>query len=181
MATHIDRHGGAIEHAPSPAVREFLQALQATVDDASASVGDLVELLYSADNPLLDPPGPAPGRGVVTRRALADPSYLVMLDLLDRKRVQRGALDRAAARAAASVSVSEAASRLGVSTSAVRQAIARGTLAAVKQGGTWWLTPEAVATYRVSRTGPAPAAPRQAGPPPVERQRPSSSVDWRAW
>jgi excisionase family DNA binding protein len=43
-----------------------------------------------------------------------------------------------------SLSVSEAADRLGVSPLAVRQHIASGRLAAIKRGRDWWLDPQAV-------------------------------------
>ncbi|KYF76558.1 hypothetical protein BE17_10810 [Sorangium cellulosum] len=54
------------------------------------------------------------------------------------------------------ITVPEAARRLGVGDSAIRQAIKVGRLRAQKDGGTWYVDPDAVAAYRVSNRGPRP-------------------------
>ncbi|MBS2025329.1 MAG: hypothetical protein JST92_23250, partial [Deltaproteobacteria bacterium] len=55
----------------------------------------LFALVYGEDNPILAP-RPEAGRGFLTRESLADPLYVVLQDLLFRKRVAWAArLDRA--------------------------------------------------------------------------------------
>lgn len=153
MPTYKLISGDVLEYDASPELADFLARAQVAAADPTVSVADMVELLYGEGNPLLVR-GVIPGRGFVTPEVLANPAYRIMLDLLDQKRIQAGSLDLAASEAAHTVSVSEAAKRLGISTGAVRQAIAAGRLPAVKRGGQYWLQPEAVASYRVSRKGP---------------------------
>lgn len=117
----------------------------------------MIELIYGRENPILDQTI-FEDRGAVTKKVFADPAYHVLLDLLDTKRVQTGALDLAKAAARFTMTVSEAAERLGLSTSAVRQAIAAKKIPAMKRGPVYFLDPHGVDTYgRFSlRRGPAP-------------------------
>jgi non-specific serine/threonine protein kinase len=66
----------------------------------------------------------------------------------------RGESDVRAARASATLSTREAAAALGVSEQAVRQAIARGALAAARRGRAWCIRQDELARYAQRRQGP---------------------------
>jgi excisionase family DNA binding protein len=138
---------------PPPAVAAFLDRAKAAAADPTVSVNDFIALVYGLENPLLDQTI-LPGRAMVTRTAFEDPVYLILMDLLDRKRVQLGQLDLEAVRAAHSLTAAQAAEQLGISAAAVRAAIASRRLAAVLLDGQYRLRPEAVAAYKVSNRGP---------------------------
>lgn len=159
MPTYALLSGEAVDYDATPELAAFLERAEAYVQDPDVSVSDMVELLYGEENPLLVK-GVIAGRGFVTAEVLAHPAYRVMVDMLDRKRIQLGKLHPAAVEAAHSLTVVDAAKRLGISTGAVRQAITGGRLAAIKRNGQYWLRPEALASYRVSRKGPAASAVR---------------------
>lgn len=143
---------------PGPELEAFLARVRAAAEDPKVSEDGLIELIYGSENPLLDHTI-FEGRGAVTLEVFENPVYHVMLDLLDQKRVQAGSLDLDRAAQRYTLTVSEAAEQLGISTSAVRQAIASKRLAAWKPGGEYLLDPHSVATYRdhVKRRGPRPA------------------------
>lgn len=151
--------GDVIEYeAPAKEVDDYLAQIKVAANNPDISPGELVDLMYSEDNPLLKT-GIIPGRGVVTREVSNHPVYHVMLDLLEQKRIQAGVLDREAAESQYTMTVSEAADRLGVSKSAVRQAIQKNKLAGRKVGRRWKLYPESVDAYEVSNRGPNPKRP----------------------
>lgn len=155
---HTTIAGEVIEYPkPSGELARFLARVVDATNDPRKSEAQLVELIYGRENPLLDQTI-FPARGAVTKATFANPVYHVMLDLLDQKRVQTGALDPAAAAGQFSVTVTEAAAQLEVSDSAVRQAIKAGHLAAVKRGSQHLIDPASIATYRdrVRRRGPQP-------------------------
>lgn len=142
--------------APPPPVAAFIRRAQSAAKDRSVSVDHLIELIYGRENPVLDQTI-FPTRGAVTKAVLADPLYHLMLDLLDRKRVQAGTLDPEKAAARYTVTVPEAARTLGVHESAVRQAIAAHRLSSWKRGARHFLDPNEVANYRPAPHGPPPA------------------------
>lgn len=153
--------GEVIEY-PTPAknVTAYLSIVTEAAHDPRVSEGELVEMVYSKDNPILDPTI-FKGRGAVTKAVLANPVYHVMQDLLFAKRIQMGTLageDRVAARA--SLTVAETAAELGISPGAVRQAIGAGNLEASKEGGRYAVVAESVSSYRarVKRRGPKAGA-----------------------
>lgn len=145
--------GEMIDYDATPAEAAFLARVRAAAEDPGVAEGQLVELVYGLDNPVLEA-GIFPGRGAVTKAVFARPIYHVLLDLIDVKRIQHGTLDPAAAAARYTMTVTEAADRLGVHASAVRQAVQAKKIAAQKQGGTWLLDPASVDAYRVTK-GPA--------------------------
>lgn len=159
MPVHTATTGERIEYTASPPLADFFARARIAAADPTVGIAAMVELLYGEENPLLTR-GVLPGRGYVTREVLEDPAYRVMLDLLDQKRVQARTLDPGAAVEAHTVSVADAAKQLGISGSAVRQAIAAGRLPAVKISGQHWMQPAAIASYRVTRRGPPPAEAR---------------------
>jgi len=118
----------------------------------------MVELVYGADNPLLDPssssPIALPHRGTATAETWADPTWHVMLDLLEAKRV-------AVAETTPSLLLEEAGELLDLTPDAVRKAVLVETLDGEKRGNRWYVTPASVVTYRdrVLRRGRWPATP----------------------
>lgn len=147
--------GETIEYTVSPEVSTFLARLVTASNDPRVGEGELIELLYGKENPLLDQ-SVLPHHGVVTRAVFEDPVYHVMTDLLGRKRVQLGRLDLPKAHAEYTMTVAEAAKKLDVHQTSIRVAIRARKLDAIKQGGVLLLRPSSVESYRVSRRGPKP-------------------------
>ena len=157
METYKTIAGEVIEYEkPTPAVGAFLARVVAASNDPHVTEGALTELIYGKENPLLDQTI-FPGRGAVTRAVLGNPVYHVMLDLLDAKRVQAGTLSPSESFAHATT-VSEAARALEVSPGAVRQAIEKGHLVAVKRGAQYFVDSRSVASYRERHTRRGPTA-----------------------
>lgn len=161
MPTYKLLSGEALEYdQPPPAVDEYLSKVRVAANDPDVSTNELIDLIYSEDNPLLET-GIIPGRGVVTKDIQRHPVYQIMLDLLQQKRITEGELDGEAADSQHTVAVSEAAEELGISTGAVRQAIYNDRLAARKIENQWRIYPDAVGAYEVSNRGPSPSRPLQ--------------------
>jgi hypothetical protein len=133
--------------------RAFLGKVIRWAYEPDITVGDLYNLVYGVQNPLLD--ATEAGSALVTLRAGGDPAWALMGELIDRKRAAVGHLDVDAARARFTMPVSEAALRLEMSGSAVRQLIDRGRLVARKEGASYLLDPASVEAYRSIRRGPA--------------------------
>lgn len=166
MERYTTTAGEVIEYrTPDPKVRAFLARVVDAAHDPRVTEGELVELVYGKENPILDQTI-FPGRGAVTKAVLADPIYQVMQDLLFAKRLQMGVLAEEAPDAAPALTVEETAARLGISAAAVRHAIKAGNLDARKEDGAYSVDPESVATYRsrVKRRGPPP----ESAPPDLE-------------
>lgn len=133
-------------------MRAFLaKAIRWTYDE-TVTVGELYNLVYGIEDPLLSTD--AAGRPLVTRETHADPAWSLLMELIDRKRVAVGHLEPAPAAAHFDMSVSEAALALERSTSAIRQLIARGRLPARKEGDSYLLDRAAVLAFRGLRRGP---------------------------
>lgn len=170
MTTKMERYtttsGEVIEYpAPAADVARYLARVIDAANDPRVTENDLVELVYSKDNPIMNTTL-FPGRGAVTKEVFANPVYHVMHDLLFSKRllVEHGERTGAVVRG---LSVTEAAEQLGMSPSAVRQAVRRGDLEATKVRGAHSIDPASIVTYRgrVKRRGPRGAgAPDELGP-----------------
>lgn len=143
---------------PTPDVAAFLSRVMAAAHDPTVSEPALTELIYGKENPVLDQTI-FPGRGAVTKAVMANPVYHVMHDLLGAKRLQVGTLSPNAFDAF-TLTVSEAAKELDVTPGAVRQAIERKLLPAIKRGPTYFLDHRGVKSYRETHTKRGrPAAP----------------------
>lgn len=161
MNKHTTAIGEIIEYPePSPAVADYLARAVKAANDPSVTLNDLIEFIYSVNNPLLDTTM-LPGRGMVTRAIFADQVYHVFADLLDVKRVQLGTLDPKEEIAAYTATVAEAAEQLGISETAVKKACQEHRLAAIRNGGQWLIDPHTIASYRVSNRGPKGKGDRQ--------------------
>jgi hypothetical protein len=131
---------------------EFLARVEAAVADSKTKLPQVIALVYGAENPILDQHR-LPGRSMVTQAVLDNPLYHVLCDLIGRKEVACGAVDLEKAHAAYTVDVPTAAKQLDITLPAVRAAIDSRRLPAVYRGGQWWLRPEAIASFVVSKAG----------------------------
>ena len=172
MNVYTTLSGRAVEYPDPPAeVAAHLDRIRAAVENPKATVDDVLALVYGAGNPILDHDY-FPGRAMVTAAVVANPVYAVMSDMIGRKEVALGLLDIEKAHAAYTVDVPAAAARIGVTQQAVRSAIDTGRLAALYRNGQWWVRPEAVASFRVSKAGrpktakPTPPTPTAVPPEP---------------
>jgi hypothetical protein len=156
--THTTLDGRELVYAePSAEVGAFLDRVFALLNDPRATDDEMIELIYGAENPLTDK-AMFPGRGAVTREVFANPIYQVLVDWLVRKQKAMGKVDVDAALEAATLSVPEAAAELGMTPSAVRQAIRASKLPAVKRGRGYFLAPHDVATFAKHRQPRGPTA-----------------------
>lgn len=151
-----------------PELESYLSKVREAAQDPDVSSNELLDLIYSTDNPLMDS-DVIPGRGVITDEGREHPAYDIMIDQLQIKRTQEGDFEGqetdgyGPSSGRYSMSVSEASDELDISTSAVRQAIYNDRLEARKRGGAWRLDLESVESYQVSDRGPNAAA--QVGEP----------------
>lgn len=153
--------GQRIEYPePSAELAQFLRRVQAIAEDPSASEGELVLLIYGAENPIMEKTL-FPGRGAVTREVLEDPVYRVMSDLLYRKRIAARGVTTEQIAKAYTLTVTEAAEQLGIHETAVRKAITGRRLPAWVKEGRYYLDPGTF--YLLGETG-------QRGPLPADTQ-----------
>jgi len=151
--THTTLTGHRVElEDPKPDVVAFLERLEGMVADPKATEDDLIAVAYGRDNPILDH-SIFPARGAVTAAVLADPAYRVMTDLLFRKRVAQDRVDVETLAAEYTLTVGEAAARLGVHENAVRQAIAAQRLPSWMKGGRHYLHPRSVDAFQLAPRG----------------------------
>jgi hypothetical protein len=150
MPTYTLLSGEKVAYLPPPAVADFIARVHAAVADPGVGVSEVVELIYGPGNPILDRTM-IPGRPVVTKAVFDSPEYKVLADLLQVKRVQ--VVGMVMPDSAYTVSVPDAADRLGITPSAVRAAIAGKKLDARQVNGEWLIRDESVGGYRVSNRG----------------------------
>ena len=154
MNTYQLSSGETLSYPDPPApVAAYLAQARAAAADPAVTPAELIALVYSPDNPLLDTTI-LPGRGMVTKAVLDHPVYHVLADLVFLKECAARGRSPDASYAAFTLSVAEAAARLGITPAAVRAAITGRKLAAVLKNGQWWVHPNSVASYRVSNRGP---------------------------
>lgn len=161
--TYTTLSGHTIEYDAPADVVSFVARLQ-KLAAGDATEDQLIALVYCLDNPLMDKAA-IPGRGAVTQRVLDDPAYRVMTDILFRKHVAENGIDVGQLAVAYTLTASEAAERLGVSRSAVHQAIDAGRLAAWVKDGRPYINPASLATFKLSPRGPKSKVPRASTEP----------------
>lgn len=138
--------------ATTPTLEKFIQRLVAMVDDPDVSEAEMLALVYSAkENPVLAQ-DVFPERGAVTKKVLKDPVYAVMTDLLFRKGVSSGAIDVDRYAAQYTLTVTQAAERIGAHDSAIRQAIQGRRLSAWVHNGLYYLAPAKLDAFAASST-----------------------------
>jgi excisionase family DNA binding protein len=156
---HIALSGHEIRYDdPTPEVESFIKRAQALVDDPARTEAEVIALVYSRENPILDRTI-FPERGAVTREVLDDPVYAVLQDLIFRKEVQRRGLDVAKIAARFTLTVDEAAERLGLHPTSITKAIHARRVGSWVKGGRFYLDPNGLAPLeQAGRRGPAPQA-----------------------
>ncbi len=148
--------GHVIEHDPDPRTARFLARVQELVADPRTKENDIIGFAYGSENPmLLHVPG---GRSIVTRETLEHPSYLVLGDLLYRKRIQQTGMSAEEVAARYTATVADAAAVLGVTPDAVRKRAREHKLPSWVKGGEYFFDPKSLATFaRGAERGPAAA------------------------
>ena len=136
----------------TPEVEEYVRRVKQLAANPAATANDVIALVYSVDNPVMERVG-SYGRGVVTARVLTHPAYRVMTDILFRKEVQERGADLQTLADQYSLTVPEAAERFGVHVSAVRQAVDSGRLGAWMKAGEWYIDPRSLATFEFAPGG----------------------------
>lgn len=148
MPSYTTTLGEILEYPKPPAkVAGFLRRAQEAAEDPRVSENDLIDLIYGTENPLLEQ-GKFKGRGAVTKETLSSPLWPVFLDLLQHKRIALGLTSRERLEGLFTETVTEAARRARVTPDAIRKAVARQQIAALrKPGGHLLLDPRTVDTY----------------------------------
>jgi excisionase family DNA binding protein len=145
----------------------FLARLEKMLGDRKATENDMIALAYGRENPILDHTI-FPERGAVTREILADHAYQVVADLVARKRLAQDGVDPEQLAAEYTITVPEAAERLGVHENAVRQAIAARRLASWVKAGRHYMHPRSLASFELAARGPKPTEDRIRAGAPLE-------------
>jgi hypothetical protein len=137
---------------PPPDVAAFLERVRLATANPAVSPNQLIELIYGLENPLLDKTM-LPGRAMVTQTVFDNPIYHIMRELLFRKELAAAHQTVEQVAAPYTISVKDAAKKLGITESSVRAAITARKLEAWMRNGQWYLRPESIASYKVSNRG----------------------------
>ena len=153
MPTHTFLNGLTITYPePAPEVAAFLDRVRAAAADPAVNRDDLLRLAFGLENPLLDKDR-YPGHALVTRAVLDNPIHAILHDLVNVKEVNLGLVDLEATIAGYTISVPEAAKKLGRTPAAIRAAIAAHKLDGWIRNGQWYLRPASVELYKPSNRG----------------------------
>lgn len=154
MAIHITLSNKEIEYDDrDPVVAAFLQRVRELAAKPKSKESDLIALVYSQENPIMDRTL-FPERGAVTKEVLEHPVYRVLCDIMGRKRVEQDSVNVETLGASYTLTVAEAAAKLGMTTSAVRQAIDASRLPSWKKGGHHFLNPDHFSAFKLGTAGP---------------------------
>ncbi len=153
MQTYQTISGRTIDLTGTEAAKiAFLERLAAMAADG-ATHAQMTVLGYGTDNPIMDP-NVIPGRGAVTAAVLYTRAYQVMTDILFRKEMTEEGITLEELASQYTLTPAEAAERLGVHITAIRQAIDAGRLGAWVKGGRVFIDPKSLATFKLSPRGP---------------------------
>jgi excisionase family DNA binding protein len=129
----------------------FVRRVERTAKSAEATEDDLIALVYSGDNPLLG--RSALGAPIATQKTVAHPAYRVLCDLIEQKRLADRGISVSQLAKRYTITVADAAERLGVHESAVRQAIHAGRLSAWRKDQQYFLHPKWLEQFKQSSAG----------------------------
>lgn len=152
--------GLVLTFTPTPEAAAFLARLEALAADPQTTSRDLIALGYSRENPTLETPpaGVLADLGHITARVLASPEYRVLADLIARRELAESGQTPEALALGYTITVTEAATQLGVSRPAVLKAIDEGRLSAWRKAdGLYYVHPASLAAFPRARRGPAPS------------------------
>lgn len=153
---HTTLSGIEIEYdEPSAEVERLLARAFEIVGSDKATSNDLVTLIYGPDNPIMKAHPLFPDKGYVTREVLDNPVYHVLADLLVAKQVAEAGVDPESLGKRFTITVAQAAEKLGISEAAVRKAVQDRRLPAWKRKGErgYYLDPQTLFTLKVGTTG----------------------------
>jgi excisionase family DNA binding protein len=141
MKTHVAVNGIEIQYDPDPNTERFLAEVAKRVENPKLKENDIIAFAYGPENPILfqEPNG---GRSLVTRNVLDSPAYHVLGDLLFRKRIAQFGKTPEDFAESHTLTVNEAADRLGLTPDAVRKKIREHKLSAWKKGDEYFLDPK---------------------------------------
>jgi excisionase family DNA binding protein len=155
-ASHVCVNGKVLVFdEPPPDIAAFVDQVRAAASSKKVSLDGLIAMIYGSDNPLLSKTM-LPGYSMVTPEVFENPVYRVLLDLLDRKRVQLGQLDPVKAAARYTLSIPEAAEKMGVHRNAIVNAIDTGKLPVWIKGDRYYLDPATLHAYEPEKRGASP-------------------------
>jgi hypothetical protein len=154
MAVYICVQGHEIDYddTPSDAV-EFLNNLIVHAK-RGATEAELVQLIYSRDNPILGS-YPGCGRGTVTNETLQNPIYRIMHDILFRARLKGIGVTAEEVSRPFNVTIIEAAQRTRIAPVAIERTIRMYLIESWKKDGEHYLRPEDVERLAVDSQSPA--------------------------
>lgn len=147
--------GHVIDLSPSSEVRAHLDELQRMASDPGVPEATFIATAYGPTSPIMDP-NVMPGVGMVTAAVMAKPEYAVVRDLYYRKSLASRGIPLESVERQYTLTPADAAERLGIHVSAVRQAIASGRLPSWIKDGRHYLHPDTVRAFAPERRGPAP-------------------------
>jgi excisionase family DNA binding protein len=133
MPVHVTLSGHEIRYEAGPELAGFLERARSLAENPGATSKDLLALVYGQGNPLLDR-SHLREHGVVTAAVLDQPAFQVLQDLILRKDLRERGIEVETVAARFTMTVAEAAERLGVHVSAVSKAIHAGRLGSWVKG-----------------------------------------------
>ncbi len=152
---HTTLAGHRIEFVePDAKVDKFLWRVQTLLNDPKATENDMIALMYGRENPILEHSDSFPERGMVTKAVLEHPVYQVLTDLLARKSLAARDLDPARLAKAYTLSVAQAAEKMGISEDGVRRAIHARRLPSWVKEGQYFLDPATLTPASAGQRGP---------------------------
>lgn len=148
-------NGQRIEFTHTPETEVFLKKVLALYEDPRKSENDLIALVYSKENPILDQTI-FPTRGAVTAAVLENPLYGVMTDLIFRKECAKSGTKIEELADQYTLTVVEAAEQLKIHPASVQKAIASKRLPVWVKGNKHYLDPKTFHLLgAVGQRGPA--------------------------
>jgi hypothetical protein len=135
-------NGQQIE-APEPtgALVEFVERVFALANDKKKTANDMIALVYSRENPILDQTI-FPTRGAVTKEVLDNPWYHIFADLIFRKECAEDGTTAEELAEQYTLTVPEAAEQLKIHPASVQKAIAAKRLPVWVKGNKHYLDPK---------------------------------------
>jgi hypothetical protein len=153
---HVDLTGRILEYpVPEPRVVQFIARLAEAAADPHLTPAEVRGLAFGPDNPILARHPTLPG-AYPDATTVRDPIYWVCVDLIMRAEARAAGVSTDTASAPFTMTVMEAARKLGRYQHAIQNAIKNRTLHAWVRAGRLYLLPKEVEAYSVPRRGRTP-------------------------
>ncbi len=134
-------NGQRIEFTHTPETEAFLKRVLALSENPKAKANDMIALVYSKENPILDQTV-FPTRGAVTKEVLDHPLYHVFSDLIFRKECAEDGTQIESLAEQYTLTMTEAAEQLKIHASSIQKAIAGRRLPVWMKEGRYYLDPK---------------------------------------